>query len=655
MRPKLMGLVLSGLFLCGLPAVSGLRADDAKAKEKVTYAEKAAAIFRSRCGTCHNPDKAKGGLNLDSYGAALRGGGSGKVIEPGDADGSSLLGVITHKEEPKMPPSSARIPDAEIDLIRKWIEGGALETSGSTAAVKAKPKFEFKLDPSTLGKPAGPPAMPENLSTEPFVPQARPGAIVAMAASPWAPLVAVGGHKQVLLYRATDDQLVGVLPFPEGTIHVLHFSRNGDLLLVGGGRGGQSGLAVAFNVKTGQRVFEMGKEYDAVLAADISPDHGQVALGGPSKVVRVYNTADGTLMFEMKKHTEWITAVEFSPDGVLLATGDRNNGLVVWESQTGREYFDLRGHTAAITDVSWRLDSNVVASSSEDGSIKLWELENGGNIKSIGAHGGGVESVRFAKDGRLVSTGGDRVVRVWDSNGNKQREFEAFGDIALEAVFSQDEAKVIAADWSGEIRVWNAKDGKRLANLAVNPAPLAVRLNQVRKAHAAAQAEAESLSKQLAPLQTAVVAAASAQARAQREMAAFEQAAAKRTALVGQHDQALEAKRAAWSEATATFQAAEQLASQTQPQAAAAAQTRSKATALAIQAAHEAVKRAEGEKAAAEKNPLQRSPPSWQPCVSLRIDLVQPGREVPPGILLRQSDRPSSWRTQLASAYKKPR
>ncbi len=165
MRPKLMGLVLSGLFLCGLPAVAGLRAEDARAREKVTYADHVAGIFRSRCGTCHNPDKAKGGLNLDNYGAAMQGGGSGKVIEPGDTEGSSLLGVITHKEEPKMPPSSAKIPDAEIDLIRKWIEGGALETSGSTTAVKAKPKFEFKLDPSALGKPAGPPAMPENLST----------------------------------------------------------------------------------------------------------------------------------------------------------------------------------------------------------------------------------------------------------------------------------------------------------------------------------------------------------------------------------------------------------------------------------------------------------------------------------------------------------
>ncbi len=604
MRPKLMGLVLSGLLLCGLPMVAALRADDAKAKakEKLTYADHVAGIFRSRCGSCHNPDKAKGGLNLDNYGAAMQGGGSGKVLEPGDAESSTLLGVITHKEEPKMPPASAKIPDAEIDLIRKWIEGGALETSGSTAAVKAKPKFEFKLDPSSLGKPAGPPAMPENLSTESFVPQARPGAIVAMAASPWAPLVAVGGHKQVLLYRTTDDHLVGVLPFPEGTIHALRFSRNGDLLLVGGGRGGQSGLAVAFNVKTGQRVFEVGKEYDIVLAADISPDHGQVALGGPSKVVRVYNTADGTLMFEMKKHTEWITAVEFSPDGVLLATGDRNNGLVVWESQTGREYFDLRGHTAAITDVSWRLDSNVVASASEDGSIKLWELENGGNIKSIAAHGGGVESLRFARDGRFVSTGRDRIVRVWDSSGNKQREFEPFGDIALEAVFSQDETKVIAADWTGEIRVWDAKDGKRLANLAVNPAPLAVRLDQVKKAHAAAQAEAESLSRQLAPLQAAVAAAATAQTKAQQEMAAAEQAATRQTALAGQLDQALKAKIAASSEAAATFQAAELLAAQTQAARAAAEKAVAESAAAEKAAADGlAAARAATEKALADK------------------------------------------------------
>jgi hypothetical protein len=562
MRSKLAAAALSGVLCSLFGLISVVCAADSP-KSKVTFQDHVAQVLRSRCGSCHNPDKQKGGLNLDNYGSAMQGGGSGKVVEPGDPDNSTLLLVVTHKEEPKMPPNSAKIPDAEIDLIRKWIEGGALENSGSVATAKAKPKFEFKLDPKSLGKPSGPPAMPEGVTTEPFVPEAKPSAVVAMAASPWAPLIAVAGHKQVLLYRTTDHHMVGVLPFPEGLIYTLKFSRNGDLLLAGGGRGGQSGLAVAWDVKKGTRVFEVGKEYDVVLAADLSPDHGQVALGGPSKVVRVYNTADGSLAFEMRKHTDWVTAAEFSPDGVLLATGDRSNGLIVWEAQTGREFHDLRGHASFITDVSWRLDSNVLASSSEDTTIKLWEMENGGNIKNIGAHGGGATSVRFAKDGRLVSTGRDRVVRLWDQNGNKQRDFEAFGDLALEAVMIHDDSKVIAADWSGEVRVWNAKDGRRLANLAVNPAPLSVRLEQTNQALVAARAEADSLSKQLAPFQYAVNSAQAALTPVQGQVAAAEQATGKQNAAVQQLDQASKSRAAAAQDARATLQGAEQLATKT--------------------------------------------------------------------------------------------
>ena len=506
--------VLIGYLLLPLVAASA-SAFAADAKVKVTYADQVLPIFRTRCNACHNADKQKGGLSLETFSTAMRGGGSGKVVEPGEADSSTLLSLVSHKEEPMMPPNSPKIPDAEIALIRLWIEGGALESSASVAAVKARPKFEFKLDPSSMGKPAGAPAMPEKLLTEPAVVSARATAVVAMANSPWAPLVAIGGYKQVLIYDTANHHLTAVLPFPEGSIHALKFSRSGALLLAGGGRGGQSGLVVVFDVKTGKRVFEIGKEkeYDVVLAADISPDHGQVALGGPGKIVRVYSTSDGQLQFEMKKHTEWVTALEFSPDGVLLATGDRNNGLIVWEAQTGREFFDLRGHTGAITDISWRLDSNVLASASEDGTIKLWEMENGGLIKNWGAHGGGAASVRFAKDGRLFTTGRDRVPRLWDQNGGKQRDFEAFGDVALEGVFSHDDSRVIAGDWSGEVRVFDLKDGKRLANLAANPAPIVTRLETARKAAFDLAAAADAVLKSLAPLQASAADKTTAQAK----------------------------------------------------------------------------------------------------------------------------------------------
>jgi hypothetical protein len=464
-------LTMTAALFPTLPA----RGEETKKAAKVNFEEQVSAIFRNRCNSCHNADKQKGGLNLETFATAMQGGGSGKVIEPGDLDASTLYQLVSHQDQPTMPPNAPKIPDAEIELIRLWIEAGAPETSGSVAVARARPKFDFKLDPSATGKPAGEPAMPEGLSLEPAVVSARANAIVALAASPWAPLVAIGGHKQVLLYQPQTRRLLGVLPFPEGTVQVLKFSRNGALLLAGGGRGGQSGLVVVWDVKTGRRAFEVGKEYDAVLAADISPDHGLVALGGPSKVLKVYNTADGQLVYQSRKHTEWVTAVEFSPDGVLLASGDRNNGLLVWEAGTGREFYDLRGHTAAITDISWRPDSNVVASASEDGTIRLWEMETGKQLKSLNAHAGGVASVRYSQDGRLVSAGRDRVTRLWDSSGNKLRDLEPFADLALEGTLTFDNALVIAGDWTGEVRIFDAKDGRRLGNLSANPDPLANR------------------------------------------------------------------------------------------------------------------------------------------------------------------------------------
>lgn len=581
-----------------LPLVAPVHAEDQPAKPKINFAEHVAPIFQARCNSCHNGDKQKGGLSLESFGSTMRGGGSGAVVEPGDADGSHLLGVVNQSEEPKMPPAGSKIPDAEIAILRQWIEAGAPETSGSAVMVKAKPKFEFKLDPNALGKPVGPPAMPEDVAVEPVVVGGRATAVVALATSPWAPLVAVGGHKQVLLYQSGSHRLVGVFPFPEGTIHVLKFSRNGSLLLAGGGRGGQSGLAVVYDVKTGKRVFEVGKEYDVVLAADISPDHGQVALGGPSKVVRVYGTADGQLQFEMKKHTEWITTLEFSPDGVLLASGDRNNGLFVWEGQTGREFFELRGHAAAISDVSWRPDSNVLASASEDGSIRLWEMENGTQIKTWGAHGGGSASVRFARDGRLVTTGRDRLVRVWDQNGGKQRELEPTPDLALRASFVDEDAKIVVGDWSGEVRVVDARDGRKLGLLDANPAPIAVRLDRTRQIAQAAKAESDAAAAGLPPLRTALDAATAKRDQANQALNAAKAEVARLAAEATAADQGVNQAKAAEASVQKTLSDARAAVEQA---------TAAEAEAQKAIAATEAAEKAANEALAAAKTTLEKA------------------------------------------------
>ena len=352
---------------------------------KITYDEHVLPLLKEKCVACHNPDKKRGGVVLNNYTKVMEGGGGGVLVKPGDPDNSPLFQVMAHKREPFMPPSSPQLPDESVKLLRQWIADGALENSGSKA-IATGPKIDVSLPGVVRGKPDGPPPMPTKaLNLEPVVRTTRADAVTALACSPWAPLAAVGGQKQILLYNTdTLGPCWACCRSRRARRNVLKFSGNGGLLLAGGGHAGKSGKVVLWSVKTGERILEVGDENDSVLAADVSPDQTQVALGSSSKVVRIYSTKDGKLLHEIRKHTDWITSLEYSPDGVLLATGDRVGGLFVWEAFTGREYFSLRGHTAAITEISWRPDGNVCASASEDGTVRLWEMENGKPDQVVG-------------------------------------------------------------------------------------------------------------------------------------------------------------------------------------------------------------------------------------------------------------------------------
>src|SRR3954471_12178528 len=160
------------------------RAADEKPAEKINYQDHALPLFRNNCLGCHNPDKKKAGLDLSTFQAALAGGDNGPVINPGDPGGSKPLQVMTHAEEPTMPPKKDKLPDKDLDVIRKWIATGALENASGKAVIAAKPKVDLSVVASAA-KPTGPVAMPKGLPADPVVHTDRPGAVASLAASPW--------------------------------------------------------------------------------------------------------------------------------------------------------------------------------------------------------------------------------------------------------------------------------------------------------------------------------------------------------------------------------------------------------------------------------------------------------------------------------------
>jgi hypothetical protein len=426
-------------------------------------------IFARRCFICHSAGEMRAGLNLESYAGVLKGGGSGEIVLPGHPASSLLYKAVSHEDGvPQMPLGGAKLPDPEIAAIREWIQLGLLETATSAPKGRSGPPLDYK--PVNLNRPSGPPAMPGALAALGMPEPERANPVTALAASPWAPLVAVAGHERIYLYDLTRRAPAGELAFPEGIPYALRFSRDGSTLLAAGGRGVQAGRVVLFDVKSGARRAVLGQEMDIVLAADLSANGKLVALGGPGRIVRVYSVADGKQLYELKKHTDWITALEFSPDGSRLATGDRSGGIFLWESDTGRALGALAEHKDSITSVSWRGDGQLLASSSEDGQIIIWNVSDGFPVSVIakahqpkpapntyGTPPGGVLGLQFISDGRLVSVGRDSTIRFWSVDGKPKGPSQSTGELLTKVAASFDGKLAIAGDYQGRVLIWDDK------------------------------------------------------------------------------------------------------------------------------------------------------------------------------------------------------
>ena len=435
-------------------------------------------IFARYCFQCHSSGGMRAGLNLESFAGVLKGGGSGDVVMAGRPAFSLLYKVVAHEGDgvPRMPLGGAKIPDTLIAIIRDWIQQGLLENGTSQPKGPLGPSLDYH--PSDLNRPKGAPAMPESLPPVTAAEPARPHPVTALAASPWAPLLAVAGHERIYLYDLAKRVSAGELAFPEGVPYCLRFSRDGATLLAAGGRAVQSGKVVLFDVRTGNRIAVIGQEMDVVLAADVSSGGKLVALGGPSKVVKVFSVPDGKLLFQFTKHTDWITAMEFSPDGMKLATGDRAGGIFLWESATGSGLGALTEHQDAITSLSWRGDGQLLASASEDGQIIVWNVNDGFPLATIskahqpkaapntyGVIPGGVLAAQFTADGRIASVGRDCAIRIWSADGKARSASPPAEALLTKVAVSFDGKLAIAGDYQGQIVIW---DGQKAATPPVH-------------------------------------------------------------------------------------------------------------------------------------------------------------------------------------------
>jgi len=107
------------------------------------FREKTQPLLKSRCISCHGPDKVEGGLRLDSRDAILVGGDSGPSVVLGKPDQSLLLKAVNQSHEHlKMPPKE-KLPSRDVAVLERWIRDGIpwpsspkIETEPSTGSLE---------------------------------------------------------------------------------------------------------------------------------------------------------------------------------------------------------------------------------------------------------------------------------------------------------------------------------------------------------------------------------------------------------------------------------------------------------------------------------------------------------------------------------------
>ena len=198
-------LVALALALAQGPAQAPAPALSQPAAE-VDFARDIAPILAAKCLSCHGPAKQKSGYRLDVKSVALSGGElSAPNIHPGDADSSPLYRYVSGADpEMEMPPRGEPLSEAEIALVRRWIDEGAAWSESASVAI-ADPRDWWSL------KPIMRPALPQDASSA----DANPiDAFVRDRLAREGLAMAPEADARTLLRRVSFD-LTGLPPTPE--------------------------------------------------------------------------------------------------------------------------------------------------------------------------------------------------------------------------------------------------------------------------------------------------------------------------------------------------------------------------------------------------------------------------------------------------------
>ncbi|MEK6258472.1 MAG: c-type cytochrome domain-containing protein [Planctomycetota bacterium] len=395
-------------------------------------------VFRKYCNGCHNTKEAEGGLVLEDYARAMKGGENGAAIVAGKSGASRLWKQVSGQDEPKMPPETAAQPKpAELAVIKAWIDAGAKAPTGGLAATGlVTPKIEAQ------GKVREP--------------------ITSVAASPNGKWLAVARPHAVEVLNAADRAIAKTLTGHTGAINDVSFSANGEWLCVASGETGLVGEATLWKTTDWTRGRVVQGHRDSIYAAQLSPDATMLATASYDRDAMTWDVASGQLLKTFSGHNDAVYGLAFAPNGKLLATASGDRTVKLWDVATGQRLDTFSQPSKDQSTVAFSPNGRFVAAGGVDFRVRIWQVSESARegtnpiLYARFAHEGPILKVAFSPDGRLLaSSSEDRRIKLWETKTFTQvAVLERQQDWAAAIAFTSDSRQLLAGRMSGALTVY---------------------------------------------------------------------------------------------------------------------------------------------------------------------------------------------------------
>ena len=210
-----------------------------------------------------------------------------------------------------------------------------------------------------------------------------------------------------------------------------------------------------------------------VNSVDWHPDGNRVVTAIEDSTTIVWDTRTGQEILTLKGHDGDVMSAIYSPDGKMIATAGWDQSTKIWDAKTGQQLLTLNGDKKLPMSAVYRPDGTRILTVCR--AAKIWDATTGRELVSLTAE----IQILISQSFPCWSPNGDHIaieVRSKTTNGNSIDETKVYdgktgkGLLTLgsvhSATWSPDGKKIVAANWQGQPRLFDAQTGHSLIEKA---------------------------------------------------------------------------------------------------------------------------------------------------------------------------------------------